>query len=242
MSPPLATAMVLAAGLGRRMRHLSERTPKPLVRVGGRTLLDRVLDELAAGGVTRAVVNVHYRADEIESHLALRRAGGHPPTLEVSDERAALLDTGGALVKARPALGPGPILVANSDVVRGGTVENAARALARRYDAARMDMLLLLYPVARAIGFEGPGDFFLDDDARPRRRADAATAPFLFAGLYVIDPMILAAAPKGAFSANWLFDRAIERGRLFGHVFDGRWLHVGSPESFAAAEATLADG
>ncbi|MBM3502377.1 MAG: nucleotidyltransferase family protein [Alphaproteobacteria bacterium] len=237
MSPSIDTAMVLAAGLGRRMRHLSEQRPKPLTEVGGKALIDHVLDELDHAGTRRAVINVHYRADDVLAHLDRRRGRG--PAITISDERLRLLDTGGALVKARPLLGAGAIFVANSDVVRYGGRRPAPLALRDAFDPTRMDVLLLLYPVERAIGFEGPGDFFLGRDGRLERRGHAERAPFLFAGLYVLALDAIAGITDEVFSANRLFDQAIARGRLFGILYDGDWMHVGSPEALAAAEQAL---
>ncbi|MSO64246.1 MAG: nucleotidyltransferase family protein [Alphaproteobacteria bacterium] len=240
MTSGLSTAMVLAAGLGRRMRHLREQAPKPLTMVAGQTLLDHTLDHLASGGITRAIVNVHYMAAMVRTHIEARQRRCSRPEIVISDESDRLLDTGGALVHARPLFGEGPIVVANSDVVRRDRGEHSLTTLWRHFDDRAMDVLLLLHPRDRAVGFDGPGDFFLDHDGRLQRRGAASAAPHLFAGLYVIHPRSLTGAPAEAFSANWLFDRALGERRLFGAVHDGDWMHVGTPEALAAAEAALA--
>lgn len=239
MPSPLrpATAMVLSAGYGRRMRPLTTTTPKPLVRLGGKALIDHALDRLAAAGVGRAVVNVHYLADLVEAHCA-RRAG--PPSIVVADERAHLLDTGGGTKAALPHLGPGPFLVHNTDSAwLEGPRGNIAR-LVETYDPARMDILLLLATTAGSIGFDGPGDFEVDADGRLERRRERAVAPFAYAGVAVLSPDLFAGTPEGAFSLNLLFDRAEREGRLFGLRLDGVWLHVGDPRALAEAEARLA--
>lgn len=235
------TAFVLAAGLGTRMRPLTDLTPKPLVRLGGRALLDHVLDRLAEAGVRRAVVNVHHLAGQIEDHLAARSARGAPPAITISDERDRLLDTGGGIVRARPLLGVEPFVIHNSDTVwREDRVSNLARLFAA-WDGARMDALLLLAARERSIGYAGTGDFLLADDGRLVRRAAGATAPYVFAGVSILDPRLLDDAPDGAFSLNRPWDRAIAAGRLFGVAMEGLWMHVGDPGALAEAERTLAD-
>jgi MurNAc alpha-1-phosphate uridylyltransferase len=235
-----ASAMVFAAGLGTRMRPLTERTPKPLVRLAGRALIDHALDRLASAGVERAVVNVHHLADQIERHLASRTR----PRIAISDERAALLDTGGGLLRARPLLGEGPILVHNCDTVwiepRGiESAPNLAR-LANAFDPRRMDALLLLAPVAGSLGYDGDGDFTLGADGALARRAPGGRAPFVFAGASIAAPALLDAPPAGAFSLNVLWNRALAAGRLHGLVLQGTWMHVGTPEALAEAERRIA--
>jgi N-acetyl-alpha-D-muramate 1-phosphate uridylyltransferase len=231
-------AMVLAAGLGTRMRPLSNTIPKPLVAVGGQTLIDRVLDRLAAAGVETAVVNVHYLADRIVSHLAGRRT----PDIVISDERGALLGTGGGIVKALPHLGSGPFFLLNSDTIWiDGVKANLAR-LADAFDATRMDALLLVAAVASSsVGYAGSGDFAMSSDGRLRRRREREVLPFVYAGVAVLSPALFADPPPGAFSLNVLFDRAIESGRLCGLRLEGVWMHVGTPEAVAAAEAAIID-
>lgn len=237
----LTTAMVLAAGRGERMRPLTENTPKPLVAVAGRALLDRLLDRLAAGGISRAVVNIHHLADQIESHLAGRRAAGQPPDLVLSDERAALLETGGGVRKALPLLGAGPFLVANADTLwRPGMIDPVA-ALAVRWDPAEMDALLLVASTAAAIGFAGRGDFLMDPWGRLERRPESDVAPFVYAGVGVFTARVFDDTPDNAFSLNLIFDRLIARGRLYGLRLDGQLLHVGTVDAIGDAEAALAD-
>jgi MurNAc alpha-1-phosphate uridylyltransferase len=228
-------AMVLAAGLGQRMRPLTDRVPKPLVEVGGKPLIDHVLDKLAEVDVERAVVNVHYKADQLERHLAGRRH----PRIVISDERAELLDTGGGVVKALPALGDAPFFHVNSDSIWiDGVVPNFAR-LAGAFDPAEMDALLLMAPTATSIGYAGRGDFAMAPDGRLRRRPERDVVPFVYAGAAVLSPALFADAPTGAFSLTRLFDRAIETGRLHGLRLEGVWMHVGTPEAVAAAEAAI---
>ena len=236
MSIRLDKAFVLAAGLGTRMRPLTDILPKPLVRLAGRPLLDHALDRIAAAGIREAVVNVHYLADQIELHLRGRMA----PRIVVSDERAELLDTGGGVARALPLLGSGPFLVHNSDTVwieRG--VPNLAR-LAEAFDGARMDGLLLLADRATSLGYDGCGDFLLGPDGRLTRVPRGGTAPYVFAGASIAAPRIMREVPRGPFSLNRVWDRALGEGRLYGLPLDGIWMHVGDPAALAAAEARLA--
>jgi MurNAc alpha-1-phosphate uridylyltransferase len=228
-------AMVLAAGLGTRMRPLTEAKPKPLVEVGSKALIDHVLDRLAAAGVTTAVVNVHHFADQIERHLGGRRA----PRIVLSDERAALLDTGGGVVKALPALGAKPFFHVNSDTLWIDGVKPNLERLGTAFDPEAMDALLLLASTATSVGYSGPGDFAMAADGRLNRRAEREIVPFVYAGVAMLSPSLFADAPAGAFSLNRLFDRAAENGRLFGLRLDGVWMHVGTPESIAAAERAI---
>ncbi|MDP4022041.1 nucleotidyltransferase family protein [Methylobacterium sp. NEAU 140] len=231
--PAITRAFVLAAGLGTRMRPVTDTVPKPLVAVAGKTLLDHALDRVAEAGLDTAVVNVHYRADQIEAHLASRQGG---PRIAVSDERAALLETGGGIRKALPLVGAAPFVVLNSDSFwLEGSTPNLPRVVAG-WDGARMDALLLVAPTATSLGYEGAGDFTLDADGRLERRGAATAAPFIYAGVAVLKPELFAGTPEGAFSLNLLFDRAIGRGRLYGTPLDGQWLHVGTPDAIRAAE------
>ena len=228
-------AMVLAAGLGTRMQPLTDRTPKPLVAVAGRALIDHVLDRLADAGVEGAVVNVHYLADQLERHLAARQK----PKITISDERGLLLGTGGAVVKALPELGDAPFFHINSDTIWiDGVKPNLAR-LAEAFDAARMDAALLLAPTASSIGYAGRGDFAFAADGRLRRRAEREVAPFVFAGAAILAPALFKDAPKGEFPLPDLFDRAAEQGRLFGLRLEGLWMHVGTPDAIALAENAI---
>ncbi len=230
------TAMVLAAGLGTRMRPLTDDRPKALVEVGGLALIDHVLDRLAEAGVARAVVNVHWFADRLEAHLAAR---GRGPEITISDERAELLETGGGLKKAMPLLGSDPVFVANIDSVwtdRG----DALAALSALWDPERMDAVLLLARREGAIGFEGGGDFFLGDDGQLTFRGEAAEAPYAYMGVHICRPGYVADGPDGPFSLSGLWRRSAAEGRLFGCVLDGDWMHVGDPGARDEAEARLA--
>src|SRR5215470_18174506 len=231
-------AMVLAAGLGTRMRSYNGQVPKPLVQVGGKPLIDYVLDRLAEQGVERAVVNVHHLADQIERHLA----GRQRPRIVISDERSELLGTGGGVAKALPELGDAPFFHVNSDTIWiDGVKPNLAR-LAEGFDGARMDALLLLAPAASSIGYSGRGDFSMAADGRLTRRAEHEVVPFVYAGAGILTPAFFAGAPEGAFSLSPLFDRAAEAGRLCGLRLEGVWMHVGTPEAVRAAEKTILAG
>jgi MurNAc alpha-1-phosphate uridylyltransferase len=228
--------MVLAAGLGERMRPLTDRIPKPLVPVAGRPLIDHVLDRLAAAGVERAVVNVHYLADQIERHLKGRSA----PAIVISDERSSLLNTGGGVVKALGAIGGEPFIHVNSDTIWiDGVKPNLAR-LAEAFDPAVMDALLLLAPVSASIGYAGRGDFTMAADGRLTRRNERDVAPFVYAGAAILRPELFSDAPAGAFPLTALFGRAEAAGRLHGLHMEGVWMHVGTPAAIAEAEAAIA--
>jgi len=231
------SAIVLAAGLGTRMRPYNGHLPKPLVAVGGKSLIDYGLDRLSDAGVERAVVNVHHLADAVEQHLAARRK----PRIVISDERAELLGTGGGIAKALPLLGSSePFFLINSDTFwLDGVKPNFAR-LAESFDAKTMDALLLLSPTTGSIGYEGRGDYTMLPDGRLRRRTEQEVVPFIYAGAAVLSPALFAGAPEGAFPLTQLFDRAGAKGRLFGLRLEGLWMHVGTPEAVAAAEAALA--
>ncbi len=228
-------AMILAAGLGTRMRFLTEARPKPLVAVGGKPLIDHVLDKLATASVETAVVNVHYFADQIEQHLAARRA----PRIVISDERGGLLGTGGGLAKALPQLGDAPFFLINSDTIWIDGVTPNLRRLAYAFDVNAMDALLLLAPTTTSIGYSGLGDFAMTADGRLRRRAEREVVPFVYAGVAVLSPALFADAPEGVFPLTQLFRRAEEAGRLHGLRLEGLWMHVGTPEAVAAAEAAI---
>jgi MurNAc alpha-1-phosphate uridylyltransferase len=228
-------AMVLSAGLGTRMRPLTERRPKPLVEVGGKALIDHVLDRLSEAGVERAVVNVHHFAEQIERHLASRSK----PKITISDERGLLLGTGGAVVKALPELGNAPFFHINSDSIWIDGVKPNLLALADTFDPASMDALLLLAPTSGSIGYAGRGDFGMAPDGRLRRRAEREVAPFVFAGAAILAPALFKDAPQGEFPLTLLFDRAAEQGRLFGLRLEGLWMHVGTPDAIALAEKAI---
>jgi MurNAc alpha-1-phosphate uridylyltransferase len=224
--------MVLAAGLGLRMRPLTERMPKPLVRVAGSPLLDHVLDKLAGAGVSEAVVNVHYLPDQIIDHVAERAQ----PRVIISDERDAVLGTGGGVVKALPLLGNAPFFHLNADTMWiDGVQPNLAR-LAEAFDPVHMDILLLMAPTASSIGYSGSGDYAMASDGALRKRKENQVVPFVYAGAAILSPSLFADAPAGEFSLTRIFDRAGEQGRLFGLRLDGVWMHVGTPDAVSAAE------
>lgn len=231
-------AMVLAAGIGTRMRPLTDKIPKPLVPVAGKPLIDHVLDRLAGARVARAVVNIHYLGDQIERHLAYRTH----PQIVISDERGLLLDTGGGVLKALSLLGHAPFVLINSDTIWiDGATPNLAR-LAAGFDAAAMDALLLLAPAVGSIGYAGRGDFAMAADGRLRARGEGEAAPFVYAGAAILAPALFTGAPQGAFSLTDLFARAAAAGRLHGLRLEGLWMHVGTPEAIAAAEAAIKAG
>jgi MurNAc alpha-1-phosphate uridylyltransferase len=235
---PLNRAMVLAAGLGTRMQPLTDTVPKPLVKVAGKALIDHVLDRLADAGVTRAVVNVHHMADQIESHLK----GRTRPAIDISDERGELLDTGGGVLKALPRLGHAPFFHMNSDSMWvEGVTPNLSR-LAALFDAECMDILLLVASTTASIGYEGRGDFLMAPDGRLSRRAERQVAPFVYAGAAILSPAVFSDAPQGKFSLNRLFDGAIAAERLYGLRLEGTWMHVGTPAAIEAAEAAISEG
>ncbi len=234
------TAMVMAAGLGKRMRPLTATRPKPLVEVAGKPLIDHVFDRLRGAGVRRAVVNVHYLADALEAHVSHRVKDIE---VVVSDERRRLMETGGGLVQARGLLGDAPFLCVNSDNLWIDGPIDAIRQLAAAWDDAAMDALLLLVPLARAHCHRGQGDFHLDPFGRiVGRRKPGRLAPFVFTGVQILSPRVIRDWPEGPFSTNLFWERAIEAGRAWGLVHQGLWFDVGSPPAIAATEAVLADG
>lgn len=233
------TAMVMAAGLGKRMRPLTASQPKPLVRVAGRALIDHALDRMADAGIARAVVNVHYLADALEAHVLARRS----PAITISDERGELLETGGGMIRAHAAgLLPDPFFCVNADSVWLDGPRNAFADLSSHWDAKRMDALLLLVPHARARNFAGAGDFYMDPRGQLKRKLPGRVAPYIYTGIQLVSHRLLRDAPAGPFSTNILWDRAIEEGRLYGAVFTGEWLEVGEPAHVAATEGYLASG
>ena len=233
------TAMVMAAGLGKRMRPLTASQPKPLVRVAGRALIDHALDRMRDAGIARAVVNVHYLADALEAHVLARAL----PAVTISDERGQLLETGGGMVKAQASgLLPDPFYCVNADSIWLDGPRNAFADLSQHWDAAQMDALLLLVPHARARNFAGPGDFTMDPIGRLKRRRVGRIAPYIYTGIQLVSHRLLEDAPEGPFSTNILWDSAIENERLFGTVFTGQWLEVGEPRHVAATEGYLAGG
>jgi MurNAc alpha-1-phosphate uridylyltransferase len=232
MSVTPTKAMVLAAGLGLRMRPLTDRMPKPLVPVAGRALLDHVLDKLGNAGVSQAIVNVHYLPDQIIDHVTARAK----PRVTISDERDQVLGTGGGVVKALPLLGAAPFFLVNADTMWiDGVRPNLAR-LAEAFDPARMDVLLLMAPTTSSIGYDGSGDYAMLADGALRKRREHQVVPFVYAGAAIMSPSLFANAPKGEFSLIRVFDSANEQERLFGLRLDGVWMHVGTPDAVDAAE------
>ncbi|MBS7543392.1 nucleotidyltransferase family protein [Ancylobacter oerskovii] len=232
---PIRNAMVLAAGLGTRMRPLTDDRPKPLVEVAGQPLIDHVLDRLADAGIETAVVNLHYFADLLEAHLA----GRTRPHVVFSDERGLLLDTGGGIRKALPLLGDGPFVSINSDTIWIEGIRPNLPSLMAEFDPERMDAMLLLAAATGSVGYEGRGDFSMDGDGRLTLRGERLVAPFVYAGAAVLAPALFDGAPEGPFSLVKLFARAAEAGRLFGLRLDGVWMHVGTPEAIGEAERAV---
>jgi len=232
------TAMIMAAGLGKRMRPLTATKPKPLIEVAGKALLDHVLDRLRGAGVKKVVVNVHYLADAVEAHLASRK---HGLEVVISDERKLLMETGGGLVQAADLIDSDPFLAINSDNLWIDGPADTLKLLASHWDDSKMDALLLLVPLARARNHRGIGDFHMDRQGRLRRRDKSRVAPFVFTGIQILSKRLLRDAPDGPFSTNLLWNRAIAEGRCFGAVHQGLWFDVGTPRSIKLTEATLED-
>jgi len=231
------TAMVLSAGLGKRMQPLTLTTPKPLIPVLGKTMLDRHLDRLAEWGVEKTIVNVHHLADKIREHVKDRKA----PVIKISDETDALLETGGGVARALPLLGDDPFFVLNGDVVWNDGPQSTFTRLWQAFDPDECDVVLLMHPVSRAHGYDGHGDFHMDPHGSVRRRGTDKVAPYVFAGVQLLHPNIMADYPEGAFSLNVIYDRAMEAGRLRAVVHDGDWYHVGTPDSVTATEHLMSD-
>ncbi|KUR79645.1 nucleotidyltransferase family protein [Novosphingobium sp. Fuku2-ISO-50] len=234
---PLASdvAMLLSAGMGKRMRPLTATRPKPLVRVVGKPLIDYSLDKLVEAGVSRAVVNVHYLSDQLVAHLKGRKA----PSIAISDETDGLLETGGGMVRAAPLIAADPFFCLNTDAIWLDGPRNAFAALSEAWDAARMDALLLLVSHAQAYNYTGMGDFHLDPLGRISRRKPGRVAPYIFTGIQIVSQRLLRDAPDGAFSTGVLWDRAMAEGRLYGLSHTGLWFEVGSPAMIAPTEAAL---
>ena len=230
-------AMILAAGMGKRMRPVTVTTPKALIEVGGRSLIDRALDRLERVGVERAVVNVHYLAQLVRVHVGRRSS----PKIVISDETERLLDTGGGIVKALPLLGDEPFYVLNSDSCWVEGARPNLEWLANAWRDESMDGLLMLASTVHAVGYSGNGDFQMDPAGRLIRRPERAVAPFAYAGAAILHPRLFAGRTAEPFSLNKVFDQALEAGRLFGMRMDGLWLHVGTPEAIGAAEHSIAD-
>ena len=239
MIKPPQRAMVLAAGKGLRLRPITDHVPKPLVKVGHRALIDYSLDALRAAGVREAVVNAQYLAEAIETFVADYQTAHPALRLHLSREHE-LLETGGGVMRARKLLGDEPFYVMNSDVIVRDGATPALHRLAQAFDATRMDALLLLQPVAHALGYDGKGDYLLSPEGRLTSRGTAQSAPFVFTGAQILTPRLLEGAPHGAFSLKLLYDRAEAAQRLFGLIHDGAWLHIGTPDGLALAERAIA--
>lgn len=239
MSTTVTTAMLMAAGLGKRMRPLTATRPKPLVRVAGAALMDHALARLEAGGIRRTIVNVHYLADTVIAHVKARKSS---MDILISDEREKLLETGGGLMKAAPLLGDRPFLCANSDNLWVDGPQESVSMLSELWDDERMDALLLLVPHARATCHTGPGDFHMDAEGRLTRRRPAHVAPFVFTGVQILSPRLLRDPPGDMFSTNIFWNRAMEAGRLYGASHEGLWFDVGTPAAIPVVEAALSHG
>ena len=229
-------AIVLAAGLGKRMLPITATMPKPLVKVAGQSLIDFALDKLHEAGMETVVVNVHHFADMLEAHLRTRKI----PRIVISDERDELLETGGGVKKALPLLGEDPFVTFNSDSMWIEGANPNLKRLVAAWDAERMDILMLVAPLSTSVGYEGRGDFHRDEDGRLRRRGGHDRSDFVYAGVAIVKPELVSGTPEGAFSANAFYDRAIANDRLYGLPLDGQWLHVGEPHTIAEAEKCLA--
>ncbi|MGZ6006998.1 MAG: nucleotidyltransferase family protein [Rhizomicrobium sp.] len=230
-------AMIMAAGLGTRMRPLTDDRPKPLVEVAGKTLIDHALDRLVAAGVTLAVVNVHYKSNMVKAHLAKR----HDVEIRFSEEADTLLGTGGGVVKAMPHFGSEPFFIMNSDTIWVEGFGHALDQMKDRWNPDTMDGLLLMASMVTAIGYEGSGDFNMDSEGHLSRVAEHRLSPFAYPGVQIVHPRLFDKAPAGGFSTNLVWDIAIAAKRLFGIRLDGVWIHVGTPEAAKEAEAFLAD-
>lgn len=235
----IRTAMVMAAGLGKRMRPLTASRPKPLIEVAGQPLLDHVLDRLRSAGIKRVVVNVHYLADALEAHL---RSKARDLEILVSDERGKLLETGGGIAKALPLIEDEHFLVVNSDNFWVDGPVDSISLLSQRWDARAMDALLLVVPLARANCHGGSGDFHMDGAGRLSRRRPARIAPFVYTGVQIVSRRLFEDAPEGPFSTNILWDRAIAAGRAFGVVHQGLWFDVGTPQAVLRTQRMLGRG
>lgn len=233
------TAMVMAAGMGKRMRPLTATRPKPMVEVAGKPLLDHAFDRLEDAGVTRAVVNVHYLPDQVEAHIARRKS---TMTIVTSDERGELLETGGGVVKALPLIEGDPFYVVNSDNIWINGPSDSLKDMAERWDPETMDVLLMLIPSAQAHCHGGQGDFHMDKQGHIRRKRPGLAAPYVYSGCQLASRVFFADAPEGPFSTNVLWDRAIAAGRAFGYVHSGLWFEINTPGAIGKSEAIMAHG
>jgi MurNAc alpha-1-phosphate uridylyltransferase len=231
----IKTAMVLAAGLGLRLRPITNKTPKPLVKVAGHTLLDHTLDRLVAAGVERAVVNIHHLADQVERHLGNRK----DLEIIISSETDEVLETGGGVKNALQHLGDEPFYVSNADVLWLNGPTPALGRMAERWNADEMDALLLLHSTVEAYGYTGNGDFNVEPDGKLARKLEREVTPYLFTGVQILHPRIFEDTPDGVFSLNVIYDKANEAGRLFGVIHDGEWFHIGTPDGLNQAEVYM---
>lgn len=225
--------MVLAAGLGTRMRPLTDNKPKSLIEVYGRTLLDHAIDRLKAAGVKMIVVNVHYKGQMVIDHLKRRT----DVEIRIQDERDKLLDTGGALKKALPHFAGEPVFTYNSDSIWLESWGSNLKRMVQAWNDAEMDCLMLMAATHNAIGYDGRGDFTMDPAGRLTRRQPQRVAPFAWPGVQLIHPRLIERGTGEVFSTNRLWDVAADEGRLFGIRLDGKWMHIGTPEAKAEAEA-----
>ena len=225
-------AMILAAGFGKRLRPITDKTPKPMLKVAGRTLLDHSIDHLAASGIEKVVINIHHLGSLIEQHLTRRT----DVEIMISDESDEILETGGGIAKALPLLGEDPFFVINGDILWLDGPTPALQRLARTWDQSRMDALLLLHSTVEAYGYDGRGDFIVDPEGALIRRPEREISPYLFAGVQILQAKSLAEAPAGPFSLNLIYDQAIEGEQLFGMVHDGDWFHIGTVGGLSEAE------
>lgn len=233
------SAMVMAAGMGKRMRPLTASTPKPLIRVAGKSLIDYTLEQLAKGGVEKAVVNVHYLADALEAHLL---STPMPLVVQISDERSQLLETGGGLIKALPMFDEDPFFCLNADNIWTNSAANCLDELRDRWDDEQMDALLLVVPHMRASNYNGPGDFWLDGLGKVARRRPGRIAPFIYTGIQLLSKRLLVDPPEGAFSTNVFWNRAIAEDRLYGLVHQGQWFDVGTPGAIEPTARAITNG
>ena len=237
MTTPIDTAMVMAAGHGTRMRHLTKDTPKALIEVAGKPMVDHAIDRLQAAGIKRIIVNIHAFADQLRAHLEAR----NDDSIIISDETGELLETGGGIKKALPLLGDKPIITHNCDSI---WVEGMGKTLPRlleAYDAEKMDALLVLAVTANIVGDVARGDFTMDAEGRIEWREVNSVAPFMYTGVQIIKPELYAPVTDTAFSTTKVWRGLIENQRAYGLRHDGVWMHVGTPEALEDAEAFLRD-
>ena len=237
MNKPITRALILAAGLGTRMRPLTDDRPKPLVKVAGRALIDHAIDRLVAAGIKMIVVNVHYHAEMLKAHLANRI----DVEIRISDETDAILGTGGGIVRALPHFEGEPFFVHNSDTIWAEGYGHAINRIMERWNPDEMDVLLLMASLVTAMGYEGRGDFVMSADGKLGRVPEGRLSPFAYPGVYIVHPRLFDGAPTGRFSINPLWDKAMEQGRLYGMRLDGVWIHVGTPQGLEDAENFLRD-